>query len=607
MSWDSERSLSGKRPWQWIEIEVDRCTLTYGNAPCTAALGVTGEDKCYNSWETCQDQPNFDKAAFFIRFCEPAADLPRAFTFADAGLPVFLPFLRSVTHSPSLPDPGESLGLRAQLDVQLLDAPHHDIGLDKYVTERAFDPQAAGLMLRKLRVRFPHYLGRRLRWYQGYLTDSPAPADFRVREYIIERFEGPDTRGRVRIVAKDLLKLLDDERAQAPMKSRGELATAFAEAAAITTIDVDTSDTAEYDLKAGETEDYVRIGNEVFTYTGVTVVDADSVQLTGVTRAAPSPYVTEADDHELGDAVQRCRYFSGTVPEVVEELLVDYAGIDASFLPTTDWDTEWTTWLAGNDIARLVTEPEGVRTLVNEIIGSTLTWAFWFDEIEQEIKYRAIRPADIDDVVVDLNDDQHLVADSIQIVDQPDYIRNEVQVLYGQIDPTARRDEVENYRRGLVVIDADSQSENELGQRRIKRVFARWHPSSNDAVVRQFADRTLSARTKNLMTVEFKLDRKDENIQTAQFADLTTIYLLNALGVPNTTRVQVLRVAAHGEAVTYRAREDFFKPSAFGRLAPVALDGLLWTAATDDQKARYMFLADATGEFSNGDAGKTLA
>jgi len=851
MSWDAERSRSGKQPFQYVEIELDRCSRIYGDAftsppgsplvGCQAQVGVTGADKCYNSWETCQDETNFNPLSFWVRFCEQTSDAPRSFNFdvaspSDEGLAVFLPLLRRVQYSPGLPEPGESLGQRSQLKVEFSDAPHHDIGIDKYVTERAFDPMTRGMFFRKLKARWPHYIGRRLRWYQGYIRqertgylslpgtagnfastpDSPAvsiiadidvrakaalddwtpavfqvfiskddvsganrewqlgvksdgafqftwwdsggtlrqvassvangisdgtvkhvratldvdngagghtvqfllsddglswtqlgtdqnagafttsirdqgslvrvggvgdssfaagkfyyaelrngidgsvvaafdpgrastgarefmaetgeiwtvnqsgspfaeliawerPAatinDFRMREYVMERFEGPGADGRVAIVAKDVLKLLDDDRAQAPMKSKGELVNAMlaSESPDAANIDVSTSELTEYDLTGSPSIGYVRIGGEVITYTGTAVQSATVVRLTGVTRAAPSPYTTEMKQHDAGDAVQLCVYFVGTIPEVVRELMVTYGNISSAFIPFTDWETEATTWLASDNISRLVTEPQGLKSLIDEIIQETLTWGFWFDEVEQEIKFRAVRPADIGDTVVDLSDDANIVADSVKLTDDPNRVINEVQMLYGQIDPTKRKDELDNYRKGLLVADADSQSTNEIGQRRIKRVFSRWNSTASESVVLRYAERTLASRSRNLATIEFKVDRKDEDIGTAQFADLQTLYLIDQFGLPVTTRMQIMRVDSAEEQVTYRAREDFFGAALFARWAPAALEGLFWGDATAAQREQYLFWADSNGDLgslespANPTDGKTWA
>ncbi|MFO7477754.1 MAG: hypothetical protein R6X03_05330 [Methyloceanibacter sp.] len=46
----------------YVEVDLDYCGLTYGQAPCLAALGVTGDRKCFNTVKTCQDRENFNRA-----------------------------------------------------------------------------------------------------------------------------------------------------------------------------------------------------------------------------------------------------------------------------------------------------------------------------------------------------------------------------------------------------------------------------------------------------------------------------------------------------------------------------------------------------------------
>ena len=48
-----------KDPVQIVEIDLDFCSLNYGESACTAVLGTTGVRKCYNSWNTCQSKNNF--------------------------------------------------------------------------------------------------------------------------------------------------------------------------------------------------------------------------------------------------------------------------------------------------------------------------------------------------------------------------------------------------------------------------------------------------------------------------------------------------------------------------------------------------------------------
>ncbi len=455
MSYANESARIGAQPWQWVEFEVERCGLTYGLSPCAAQLlsGVV-EDKCFNSWATCQDRDNFDSSEFWIRFCEPVERLPMNFPFATDGLRFFLPFLARVSHDPVRLDPGKSLGVRAALTFTLQDAPHHDIGIDKYVDDRSYDPMQQGLMIAKLRARFPHFIGRRVRWYQGYLTDNPTLEDFQMREFILETFAGPNSRGQFTVSARDPLKLTSEDRAQAPRRSTGVLAFDIADTGDPGTVEVSTTDTTQYPGAGG----YIFINGEGFTYSVASVTGDETVTLYGVTRELPTGYLTDQQSHSAGDRVQLGLYLDGRFVDVLRELLIDYApNFRAEWIPFPEWEADHDTWLGTSSIRRLIAEPEGVDKIIDEMIEQTMTWGVWWDEYARVVRYRSLHPADIGDVIPELNDDQHLLAGSVNVEAEPKRHINEIQILYGQIDPTGRRDARENYARGFVQVDADSQ------------------------------------------------------------------------------------------------------------------------------------------------------
>ena len=61
MTYSTEAAKFGRIPVAFIECDMDYCGNVYGSSPCTASIGVTGDDKCYNTYATCQDTANFDK------------------------------------------------------------------------------------------------------------------------------------------------------------------------------------------------------------------------------------------------------------------------------------------------------------------------------------------------------------------------------------------------------------------------------------------------------------------------------------------------------------------------------------------------------------------
>lgn len=609
MSYSDEAKKSGAQPFNWIELHLERCNLRWGttnaNGTCPAAFGGAVTDKCVNSWATCDAPSSFSPTTHIFKFSEAVDNLP-----LNEG---FIPFLRDINVSPGETDPGNSIGKRIKVTFRLGDAPHDDVGIDHYVEDRkdgtanvsgnSFDPVEQGTFWPRFRRRWPHYLGRKLVWYEGWLPHEPTALDsdnFNKREYIIESLKGPGSDGEVTIVAKDPLKKADRERAKCPFPTAGELVSDMTDSETPTEIDVTIADATAYDLKAGETEDYVAIGDEVFTYTGTTAI-TDGVRLTGVTRSPPDPYTTEQESHDEGDRVQRCRLLQGRPIDVFQELLEDFAGLPSAYIPFTEWETEHTTFLAGLTVQRLVVEPEGVNDLLDELIGQSMTWSLWWRETEQTIGYRALRPPDTDDVVDTLTDDDHLVADSIDVVDEPERLINQVHALYGQRDPTQNKDEIGNYRLGLIEIDDDSQSAREVNEEREHVIFARWHPPSNKSQVARISRRLLASRVRNLQSIEFEVTKKDD-LKTAEFCNLNTIWLRDALGAPRDVRVQIMRVSNDGDTNRYTAREDSFL-GRYGRWAPAALNGLTWANATEEQREQYLFWSDASGNMSDGSTG----
>ncbi|UCH46896.1 MAG: hypothetical protein JSU95_12410, partial [Betaproteobacteria bacterium] len=215
---------------QIVELDVDRCSLTYGAGACTAALGTTGVRKCYNTYFTCQSKDNFNREVRTLRFAKNQNGILRS----DRVYPA----LQSVSTNPTeinlggVNDRLGSLGKRARISVKLKDFTDSDIWFDDYQSERVdgtaqtdesgYNPQERGTFFGKLRRRFPYYVGRALRVKEGYVGDDVAT--MRTRNYVVTEWSGPDAAGNVTITASDVLDLASDKKAQAPAPSQGRLA-----------------------------------------------------------------------------------------------------------------------------------------------------------------------------------------------------------------------------------------------------------------------------------------------------------------------------------------------------------------------------------------------
>src|SRR5690606_21929357 len=94
-------------------------------------------------------------------------------------------------------------------------------GCDPYVSERGYDPYKQGTYWGRFRARHPFLRGRAIRLIRGYVGQALAAME--TRHFVIDSINGPTPDGTFTITAKDVLKLADGDRAQAPRPTNGFL------------------------------------------------------------------------------------------------------------------------------------------------------------------------------------------------------------------------------------------------------------------------------------------------------------------------------------------------------------------------------------------------
>jgi hypothetical protein len=300
----------------YFEIDVPRCANTYGVSPCTASIPATGSQKCVNCFSSCQDQANFNLTTETMRFAQSAAYLDRSI---DA-----LPNIEDVKHTPAVIGLGDNLGERASLEVTFIDSPHSDTGdgYDPYVKERTYNPWDQGTHWGKFRARYPFFQGADCRLYRGEHTDTLDTMD--VRYFVAESMEGPDMDGQFSIVAKDPLKKLDGDRAQAPVANTGMLASTLA--AGATSFSVTPSgvgseyaETGYVTIGGNEIVRFSRGGNDANTLLYLAFLDADADTTPedfssfgrSVTASGNAQVDTDEPSHPIPDA-NGAALFDGT-------------------------------------------------------------------------------------------------------------------------------------------------------------------------------------------------------------------------------------------------------------------------------------------------------
>lgn len=573
-----------REPLQIVEIDVDQCTLTYGTGSCTAVLGTDGVRKCFNTFKTCQDTANFNAGTLTLRFAKNQGGLPK-------GTLVF-PALKSVSTNPTKITLGATddrlgtLGKRARITVNLKDFTYHDRDVDKYADEResgaaqssgvGYDVAAQGTFFGRLRARWPYYYGRALRVRNGYVGDTIASMP--TRHYIITEWSGPDAQGNISITAQDPLKLADEDLSQCPQPNVGYISTAITAGYTGAVTLEPSGEGANYG-----TSGKVCIGSEVMSYTrSGDVLTIVARGLDGTTAAA----------HSAGDTVQDCYVVEDALlDDVAADLLENFAGVSASFLPTTDWRAEIGTWLATLRLDRVIPKPVPVKTLLSELADFGVI--FWWDEVAQEVKVKTNRPVGVSETIDQFSDDTTVIKDSIRRTDLDDQRLTQVWFAHGLVNATDSVTSAENYSLLWVATELDAEGANEYDQRRIHKIFSPWLGSAGDDIIARTVTRRFLNRYRDTpQEVTFTADIKDrDDLQIATLIELQTRVLQDTTGAADPQQMQITaveetdpghRVKITAQTYQFRGRYGFIAENTRGD----------YTAATDAEKTKGTYMVD---------------
>lgn len=516
-----------REPITLVEIDMDRCTRTFGVAPCIAALGPGVPRKCYNTFGTCKAKAAFASSPFTLRFAEPRGNLKTGEAIFPAVQSVSL--FSSTVNIAGSDDRMSALGRRATVSVTFQDFPHHDRGIDPYqadrvsgagqIDEAGYSPADRGTFFSKLKTRWPHYGGRALRVLEGDLAGGVLTIE-RTRHFIITDIMGPDGEGVVTVEAKDVLDLADNARALAPAPSRGVLsADILATAGALTLTPAGVG--AEYPASGR-----ARIGSEIVSYTR----SGDVFTLTGRGIAG-----TVARDAKAGDTFQEVLWFDGVrVDDAVEILLRDYAGVPAGFIPKSEWATEVTRWMPAVLLRTHIAQPTGVADLLGEL--AVLGVSIWWDDVAQKIGLKPNRPPT--EGITTLTEAANLKG--VWPEDRNEDRLTEILFHTVQIDPTKSASNSDNFRRSILTVDLEAKSDFAHGDSRLRRIFCRWFDQGADTVVQQLSKRLLFRFRTAPVHARIRLDAKDGDLGLTDVISLESRAFTDETGKVTPRLMQVI-------------------------------------------------------------------
>jgi hypothetical protein len=603
MAYDDQKQEFGRRSAWIVELFLQKCLLEYGVPPCTAAVGVTGAAKCFNTLATCQDTPNFDPStATPIRFASERIDGLQA----PGDTPTF-PTVQSVDTAPTRLEPGKGLGIRASVTIQFKDHPSNDIGFDPYLGDPSRppgDPDLRGSFWGKLLARNKFWEGRRVDILTGYLdadTGAYDAANFIRRTYIIEKIAGPDRQGNISLVAKDPLKLADSDRAQVPEPTEATLDQSMETGGSQVRL-------AEVDAYLLYTVgDFIRIDDEIME---VDSINAGQNRLNVSRATLPAAYPdtgTVVAEHDEAATVQICKFYDAArADDIIFDLLVNIAGIDPIFIDQVEWAAVFDTLIPSYLFTTLITEPTGVKKLLQELTEHTIL--LWWDDRAQEIRFDVLRPSAFV-AIPTYTDDENITAGSFATVRSSNERISRVFTLFGQRDPTKAIDEKGNFQQTDARVDLDAETPEEYGSSRLMEIFSRWLPVGLAAVANEIGQRMLLEYRNTKIAAMFTLDPKDDEQYTGDFVKIQTRYVQDLDGNPALQQYRIVEVqellTKAGARYKYLATQTQLN----GRVGvyapdedPPATPYPDYPAASEAQRLRA-FWADEFGNMSNGDIG----
>ena len=465
-------------------------------------------------------------------WCESRSPYPTDM-LVGANDPDTIPSIKSFKITPSKIDLKGGLGVRAKSTVVFKDHPTSDIGVDDHLATRLQEALESGTYWTKWRSRNTNYQNRPMRTLSGYLNNGAFDiVNFETRSFLVDSLS--ISNGVTRMEGIDPLRLVSSKKAQAPAVSTASLSANLG-IGVTTTFTV--TPTGAGDENFGSSG-HVLIGKEVIKY------NSRSGDVLTIGASNRGTYNTSDAAHKIDDTVQECLiYTAKTVDLIVYDLLVNYANVDPTFIDVAAWATEITEYLSGN-LTGIIVKPMDVNKILKELAENKAHY-LWWDEVSSKIQLTALREPPADATV--LNMDEHLVAGSVSIKDNPEMRITTVLVNFGQVDPTLKLDEVGNYEQTYARHDIESF--RKYGSDSIRVINSRWLTNTSKVGAIQVAT-LIGRRFANVpRSISFQLDAKDggrTGVWIGQSQSINYREIVDFYGSPIDTVFQLLSVREQG-------------------------------------------------------------
>ena len=404
-----------------VTITTQRCSLVYGETPCTAARRQGLE--CANTFKTCQDAPNYAPSAGTLVFT-PAAS-------SSDGINAIVDYRASATQ---IGVAGLGIGFDASITLQDFETLGDDLLADPYATTR---DGVAGTYLGRLFSRYDNLIGRAVQIRQ--------------------------TGGVVLYGVLDAINQSDGDRWE--LRIKDPMSTALgADVQPAQSATVATAVTAgavsiavEESLGAYPLDTYFLVGEEVVKYTGV--------EGNGDLTVERGQFDTTAAAHAIGAELTSIYYWDNEpVEDIVRDLVVGRV-VPNSLIDFEAIGTEFTGGFA---------KPESLKDILEELLTSGLAF-MWWDSYRQRLRLASTAPWGV--TIPELTDVE-ILDEGVSVRNNPKWQRTRSIVKYGGTSPVADRDDLETDT--VTYIDSTLESIEGLNKQVEIEFSSRWIGNNDD-------------------------------------------------------------------------------------------------------------------------------
>jgi hypothetical protein len=571
-----------KTPVQYAVVTLDKCSRTYGTAPCAASKAAGSE--CFNTYPTCQDRANFARTTQDYYFIDSGCKLP--LLDGSGNVVNARPYISDISYQPT--EIKDSLTVNSRCTVTLYDEPDGDIGIDPYVATRS---SVQGSFFKKLLARNANYKGRTVKIYNGLLGQT---SDLFTQKFVGVIDNVKLNKGKVSIEVVDLLKSLS--KIDIPPKLNLKLAVDLTAVQTSVTLEGSAADIAILDSPTG----YIRIEDEIIYYGAI---DTATKILSSCTRGH---FSTTPATHSTSDKVQKVKYYAPANPFDIlsDELLPTDCGIAAGYIDSTNFDAERDSPGGEVDFSAIISEPTKADKLFFEIV-ELLNCRAWVGE-DLKITIRRALPNKPGRTYATLTDEANNIGGS-QAVDLNQGSRISRVSLYWDRKAVEDEEKPASYNRLDVAIDADGEGANGYNEVAEKIIYCRWlrqgyEPEETmNAFAANLASRIVSGNKDPMPILTVDLEMKDESVKTGDHAKISTAALQDADGEDLSSAVfQIVRRERKGNKISLKCLR--LPTKKYCIIAPAGYSAKAYATATAAER-EYGAICNANGDMSNGDYG----